>query len=187
MEYPMITLITSPDSKAETLDAIIVHEVGHNWFMSMLGSNERDHTWMDEGLNSYYQFRYEAEKYRGNSIFGDAIPESVKKMPLDQFQQTVYRIIDENIPMKSAMETPADKFPDSDEYGIVSYVKTALWMYMLETAVGRDKVDLAVQNYFKKWKDKHPQPEDMQAAFEEAIGGKLDTFFALINKKGKLE
>ena len=67
MEYPMITLITSPDAKVETLDAVIAHEIGHNWFMGMLGSNERAHTWMDEGLNTYFQFRYEAEKYRSNS------------------------------------------------------------------------------------------------------------------------
>lgn len=187
MEYPMVTLITSPDAKVETLDAVIVHEVGHNWFMSMLGSNERVHAWMDEGLNSYYQFRYEAEKYRGNSIFGDAIPADVRKMPVAEFQNLTYRIMAENIPIKSAMDVPSDQFPDSEEYGLASYVKPALWMYMLEQAVGRDKVDAALQNYFKKWKFKHPQPVDMKQAFEEAIGGKLDQFFELINKKGKLE
>ena len=85
MEYPMITLITCPDATKEYLDGVIAHEVGHNWFMSMLGSNERMHTWMDEGLNSYFQFRYEAEKYRSNSIFGDAIPDDIKKLPADKF------------------------------------------------------------------------------------------------------
>ncbi len=75
------------------------------------------------------------------------------------------------------MDIPADKFITSDEYGIVSYVKTALWMYLLESAVGWDKTQLAIHTYFEKWKNKHPQPEDMQAAFEEAIGSKLDKFF----------
>ena len=186
MEYPMITLITSPDAKAESLDGVITHEIGHNWFMGMLGSNERDHTWMDEGLNSYFQFRYEAEKYRANSIFGSAIPPALKKMPLDQFLQTVYKVIDQNLPMQSAMDKPADKFASSEEYGLVSYVKTALWMYMLESSIGWDKVELAVHNYFKKWKNKHPQPEDMQAAFEEGAGVALDDFFKLIKKEGKL-
>ena len=95
MEYPMVTLITSPDAKEETLDAVIAHEVGHNWFMCMLGSNERKHTWMDEGLNTYFQFRYEAEKYRSNSIFGDAIPKDLKKMPTDEFLRVIYNVIDE--------------------------------------------------------------------------------------------
>lgn len=187
MEYPMVTLITSPDAKKERLAGVIVHEVGHNWFMAMLGSNERLHTWMDEGLNTYYQFRYEAEKFRANSIFGDAIPEEIKKMPADEFLGVVYNVIEKSLPMEYPMETEASKFPNSDEYGLVSYVKTALWLYMLEMAIGKDQVDKAIQNYFSKWKFKHPQPADMQAAFEEAIGSKLDKFFQLTKKEGKLE
>jgi aminopeptidase N len=187
MEYPTITLITSPDAKEESLDGVIAHEIVHNWFMSMLGSNERAHTWMDEGLNTYFQFRYEAEKYRSNSVFGDAIPKEVKEMPADEFLSVIYNAIDKNLPMQSAMDIPADQFPNSDEYGLISYVKTALWMYLLESAVGKEKMELAVHNYFEKWKDKHPQPSDMQSAFEEAIGAKLDKFFELTKKEGKFE
>ena len=187
MEYPMVTLITSPDAKVETLDGVIAHEIGHNWFMGMLGSNERAHTWMDEELNTYFQFRYEAEKYKSNSIFGDAIPKEVKALPTNDFLNTIYNVIDKNIPMQAAMDISAEKFPDSGEYGLVSYVKTALWLHLLEQSVGWDKVLLAVQNYFNKWHNKHPQPADMQAAFEEAIGSKLDQFFALTKKEGKFE
>jgi hypothetical protein len=187
MEYPMITLITSPDAKEESLDAVITHEVGHNWFMSMLGSNERAHTWMDEGLNTYFQFRYEAEKYRSNSIFGESLPSNFKSLPADQFLNLIYSAIHKNLPMQSAMDIPADQFPNSSEYGLVSYVKTALWMYVLESAIGSDKVQLAVQNYFSKWKHKHPQPEDMRAAFEEAVGANLEAFFQLTKKEGSFE
>jgi hypothetical protein len=186
MEYPMVTLITSPDAKVESLDAVIAHEIGHNWFMGMLGSNERNHTWMDEGLNTYFQFRYEAEKYRSNSVFGDAIPKEIKHLSADDFLSTIYNAIDKSLTMQSAMDIPADKFPSSDEYGLISYVKTALWMYLLEASVGREKVDLAVQHYFTKWKNKHPQPEDMKAAFAEALGSNLDKFFELTKKEGKL-
>lgn len=187
MEYPMITLITSPDAKVETLDAVIAHEIGHNWFMGMLGSNERNHTWMDEGLNTYFQFRYEAEKYRSNSVFGESLPKDMKKMPADEFLGIIYNAIDKSLPMQSAMDIPADKFPNSEEYGLISYVKTALWMYLLESAIGREKTEQAVQNYFAKWKNKHPQPEDMRAAFEEVIGGNLEKFFALTKKEGRFE
>jgi aminopeptidase N len=99
----------------------------------------------------------------------------------------IYQAIDKNLPMNSAMETAADKFPNSDEYGLVSYIKTALWLYMLESAIGRSKVDAALQNYFSKWKFKHPEPADMQAAFEEAIGANLTKFFLLTKKEGKFE
>jgi aminopeptidase N len=87
--------------------------------------------------------------------------------------------------MQSAMDIPADKFPDSEEYGLVSYVKTAVWMYVIETSIGTDKMDLAIKNYFNKWKNKHPQPQDLQAAFEEATGQKLDQLFELTRKEGK--
>ena len=187
MEYPMITLITSPEAKEEALDGVITHEIGHNWFMSMLGSNERAHTWMDEGLNTYYQFRYEAEKYRSNSIFGETIPDKIKELPARQFLDVIYDVIHKNVPMKSAMDIPADKFPDSNEYGVVSYVKTALWMYIMESAYGRDKVDLAMRNYFAKWKHKHPQPSDLKAAFEEAVGEDLTALFELTKKEGNFE
>ncbi len=187
MEYPMITLITSPDAKVESLDAVIAHEIGHNWFMSMLGSNERAHTWMDEGLNTYYQFRYEAEKYRTNSIFGNQLPADLKKLPVDEFLGIIYNAIDKSIPMKSAMDIPADKFPTSEEYGLTSYVKAALWMYLLESVVGTEKIDIAMKHYFTQWKHKHPQPEDMRAAFEEALNADLKKFFELTKKEGKFE
>lgn len=186
MEYPTITLITSPDAKKESLDAVIAHEVGHNWFMSMLGSNERQHAWQDEGLNTYFQFRYEAEKYRSNSIFGDAIPVEVRALPPDKFLNAIYGALS-GIPMKSAIDVPSDKFTSSDDYSTASYLKAALWLYVLESGVGRDKMDAAFKHYFKLWSGKHPQPADLKAAFEESLGTNLDRYFQLLNKEGKFQ
>lgn len=186
MEYPTITLITSPDAKKESLDAVIAHEVGHNWFMSMLGSNERQHAWQDEGLNTYFQIRYEAEKYRSNSIFGDAIPIEVQALPVKGFLAAIYGALS-GIPIKSAIDTPSDKFVTSDEYSNASYLKTALWLYILEDGVGRDKIDEAFKLYFKLWSGKHPQPADLKAAFEQSLGVNLDRYFQLLNKEGKFE
>ena len=185
MEYPMVTLITSPDAKPETLDAVIAHEVGHNWFMSMLGTNERDHPWMDEGLNSYYQFRYEAEKYRSNSIFGDKIPVAIKRLDEEEFQSAVYKAL-MSIPIQPALETQSASFNNSDDYGLTAYVKAAEWMHLLESSIGMEKVDNAFRHYFMLWKFKHPQPADMKAAFEEEIKGNLNQFFGLLNKEGQL-
>lgn len=185
MEYPMITLITNPDGDGKSLDAVITHEVGHNWFMSMLGSNEREHTWMDEGLNTFFQFRYEAEKYRTNSVFGKSLPPNLKRLPADQFLDVIYNAIHKGLPMNSAMDISASQFPNSTEYGLVSYIKTALWMHIMEAAVGTDKTQRAVQLYFQQWKNKHPQPADMQASFEQGAGEKLNDLFDLVKKEGK--
>ncbi|WP_449439084.1 hypothetical protein [Pedobacter steynii] len=108
----------------------------------MLGSNERQHTWLDEGLNSYFQFRYEAQKYRTNSMFGDAIPAEIKALPEKEFLDRTYGAMS-SIPMNSAIETPSDKFTSSDDYSMTSYAKTALWLYILENSVGREKMDNA--------------------------------------------
>ena len=62
MEYPNITVISSGGSQ-DLLEYVIMHEVGHNWFYGIIGSNERDHTWMDEGLNEYSNIRYWQKKY----------------------------------------------------------------------------------------------------------------------------
>ncbi len=185
MEYPMITIITVPDASKEYLDGVIAHEIGHNWFMSMLGSNERLHTWQDEGLNTYYQFRYEAEKYRYNSIFRNDMPAYMKQLPLDDFQKTAYRALS-SIPMEAAIDQPAADFKTSEEYGLISYIKASIWLYELEQMFGRDKIDAAFQEYFKTWKHKHPQPEDMKASFEKTLGLNLDDFFAELKKKGSL-
>ncbi len=180
MEYPMITLITQPDSNPEGLDAVITHEVGHNWFMSMLASNERTYSWQDEGLNTYYQFRYEADKYRSNSMAGD-LPPALKAMPSEQFQSRLYGFMSQAIPMASPIDQSAIDFKNSEEYGLISYVKTAIWLYKLELMVGRDGVDKAFQQYFKDWNGKHPSPKGMQNSFEKALVRNLDDFFALLH------
>ena len=185
MEYPMITLITSPDADEERLDAVITHEVGHNWFYGMLASNERQHAWLDEGINTYYQFRYEAEKWRGNSIFGNDIPKELTRKPVNEFQAAVYGVMN-TIPMEGAIETPAADFKNKDEYGLVVYIKTAIWMYALEQEVGREKLDKAIQAYFREWKFRHPYPEDFRAVFERELGKDLTPYFELLNKKGTL-
>lgn len=186
MEYPTITMITSPDADQERLDAVITHEVGHNWLYGMIASNERDHPWMDEGVNTYFQTRYESEKYRANSIFGDAIPKELKSKSVDEFQAIIYNAMNENIPMDEAIENISTAFPNRDSYGSVVYLKTAIWLFILESSKGRENIDQAFHAYFNKWKFKHPYPEDFKQTFSESLGGSIDDLYQLINHKGKL-
>ncbi|HUC79805.1 MAG TPA: M1 family aminopeptidase, partial [Flavisolibacter sp.] len=185
MEYPMITLITSPDADEERLDAVITHEVGHNWFYGMLASNERQHAWLDEGINSYYQFRYEAEKWKANSIFGNAIPKEVAQRPVPEFLNAIYGALN-TIPMEGAIETPAADFKNKDDYGIITYVKTAIWMYAMEQEFGKEKMDRAIKAYFNEWKFRHPYPEDFRAVLEKEMGRDLAPYFDLLKKQGTL-
>lgn len=185
MEYPMITLITSPNAKEEEMDAVITHEVGHNWFYGILGSNERDHPWMDEGINTYFQFRYEAEKYRTNSLFGSMIPKDVKELSETDFQSRIYEVLN-SLPAQQPINTGSTGFTNKDEYGIVIYVKTAVWLYGLEKALGRDVLDKGLQAYFTNWQFRHPSPEDFKKELEAVSGKDLDQYFALLDKEGKI-
>ena len=184
MEYPMVTLITSRNAGPERLDATIAHEVGHNWFMAMLGTNERLFAWMDEGFNSYFQFRYEAEKYQSNLLFS-SMGLSVPNHDPDAVLRLLYTMISE-MESRYAINTPAQKFRNSYDYATTEYLKAALWVYSLELSVGRDELDRAFRNYFAQWKFKHPGPADLKRSLENALGKKLDDFFNLLEKKGKL-
>jgi hypothetical protein len=184
MEYPMITLITQPDADAEALDAVITHEVGHNWFYSILGSNERDYPWMDEGFNTFFEFLYEAVKYKSNSIFGSSIPDEVKQLPVTEFLDRIYNAVN-SLPMKPKVNTPSTGFNSEEEYGMVAYLKTATWMFILHQAIGSENFFKGIQDYYRQWQFKHPYPEDVKKIFEKAAGRPLDEIFNLLNKEGQ--
>ena len=185
MEYPMITLITSPKAGKEELDGVIAHEIGHNWFYAMLGTNERDHPWMDEGINTFYEFRYEAEKYRYNTMIGAFMPEEFASLSPDKFEDAIYNVLNQ---MRSPepIETPAVAFPSEFDYGIVVYARTAIWMHILEKSIGRELFAKGMQTWFSDWQYKHPYPEDLKASLEKVTGASLDKLFALLNKGGPL-
>jgi aminopeptidase N len=185
MEYPMITLITSPDATDEYLDGVITHEVGHNWLYGMLASNERNHAWMDEGINTYFQFRYEAEKYRTNSVFGKQLPAELKDKSASEFQMLIYNALSK-IPMESPIDRPASEFSNKEDYGLIEYLKTSVWMYLMELDLGRENLDRAVKVYFNTWKFRHPYPEDFQSILEKEMNKNMTPYFELLKKKGNL-
>lgn len=185
MEYPMITLITSPKAGREDLDGVIAHEVGHNWFYGMLGSNERQHPWMDEGINTFYEFRYEAEKYRSNTLLGSMIPERLQRLNTDDFLDAVYDMLNQ-LKTTEPIESPATAFPSEFDYGLVVYARTAVWMHIIEKTIGKDNFEKGMKIYFSRWKFRHPYPEDLKACLEQSTHSSLDRLFDLLNKTGML-
>jgi aminopeptidase N len=141
---------------------------------------------MDEGINSYYQFRYEAEKYKANSIFGNEIPEEVRSKSIDEFMALIYSALSK-IPMEKPIETHSASFSNKEEYGLVVYIKTAIWMYIMELNLGKERFDKAMQAYYNDWKFKHPYPEDLRASLEKALNTNLNQLFDIRNRKGSLQ
>lgn len=167
MEYPTITVI-SPTANVKELDNTIAHEVGHNWFYGILASNERKHPWMDEGINSYYDAKYSFNRYGQQPQLERLAFETKAVTKTDQ-----------------PIELPSEKFSEAN-YNLVAYYKTAEWMRYLESQLGTDGFNKAMQEYFHRWQFKHPQPEDFKKVMEDISGKNLDSVFSFLNKKGIL-
>ena len=185
MEYPTITLLGDGGSE-KTLDFVVNHEVGHNWFQAILATNERTHPWMDEGMNTYYDSRYLLQQY-GNTNLDIIHTKSAfinKRMPND-IQHTLLQTVtaikkDQPIETSSEQMTPFN-------YNMVTYIKTGDWMKLLEDELGKTVFDNCMQGYYKRWQFKHPYPEDFKKVVEEVSGKNVDAIFALLNKKGDLK
>src|SRR4030095_1865170 len=130
MEYPTITSIsTTKDEKI--LEQMIEHEVGHNWFQGILASNEREHPWMDEGFNSYYDLRYIKEKYGAGYQEGALEEKRLLQRAMDTWI---------NWKMDQPLTTSSEKFSVIN-YGLIAYFKTAFWLQEIEQFVGPEKFD----------------------------------------------
>lgn len=182
MEYPMVTLITQPDASHELLDAIITHEVGHNWFYGILGNNERFHPWMDEGMNTFFQYRYEATKYKANSILPPT-PSNLLKLSVPEFETIIYKSFTQ-IKIEDKIDKEATAYETDELYGGSVYMKAAMWMHLLEMEMGKEDFQKGIEMYFEKWKFKHPYPEDFRKVMEDAAGKSLKKIFKMLNQKG---
>ncbi|HEU5436537.1 MAG TPA: M1 family metallopeptidase [Telluria sp.] len=173
MEYPMISFngqrptkdkktgeVTYSKRAKYGLIGVIIHEVGHNYFPMIVNSDERQWTWMDEGLNSFVQ-------YLAEQAWEDGYP-LVRGEPRN--------IVDY---MKSANQVPVMTNSESvTQRGSNAYAKPATALNILrETVLGRELFDFAFREYATRWKFKRPTPADFFRTMEDASGTDLDWFW----------
>ncbi|MFP9112413.1 M1 family metallopeptidase [Flavobacterium sp. RHBU_3] len=170
MEYPMICWnYGRPDEKGVVSDRIkwgmagvIIHEVGHNFFPMIVNSDERQWTWMDEGLNSFVEFLTEQE-------YDPAFP--TRRGPAANI--VPYMSGDQKFlePIMSNSET-------IHQFGNNAYGKPATGLNILrEVIMGHDLFDHAFKTYAQRWMFKHPTPEDFFRTMEDASAVDLDWFW----------
>jgi hypothetical protein len=150
MEYPTITGISSMNDDAE-LDFVINHEVGHNWFYGILATNERRYPWMDEGINSYYDKRYQEWKSETRGKNQESRHRS------DWFQkkfsgnsEDLFLTYLEKEKLDQPISTSSENFTEIN-YNLVAYEKTALWMQQMENILGKKLLDSCMKEYFLQW------------------------------------
>jgi hypothetical protein len=170
MEYPMICFNggrpepdgTYSEGEKYGMWGVIIHEVGHNFFPMIINSDERQWTWMDEGLNTFVQYLTEQEWERGYpSRRGPA-----------------HMIADY---MRGDKKTISPIMTNSEsifQFGNNAYGKPATALNILrETVMGRELFDYAFKTYCERWKFKHPSPADFFRTMEDASAVDLDWFW----------
>ncbi len=178
MEYPTITLV---EMKFPVSD-VIVHELGHNWFEAALGTNERDHPWMDEGMNSFYEECFKKER-QSKMIFHNKSNGLSRKFPSEQDSLLLAAL--EKLKKDQPIETPSQNFTTLN-YGLIAYNKTKFWMQELENKMGRESFDKAMHQYYSRWQFKHPSPQDFKAVIESSTTTTVASNFAQLNTTGSL-
>ena len=177
MEYPMISFNAPRPEEDGTyygqagknkpwkhskygLISVIIHEVGHNYFPMAVNSDERQWTWMDEGLNTFLQFLAEQEWEEGYP--------SRRGEPRDIVD---YMVSDNQVPIMTNSESLL-------QFGNNAYAKPATALNILrETILGRELFDYAFREYARRWKFKHPMPADFFRTMEDASAVDLDWFW----------
>jgi hypothetical protein len=183
MEYP--TLFTAGSRwiapRAVTQpEAVTVHEAGHQFWYGIVGTNEFEHAWMDEGLNTFSTARAIEQVFNPNyyaqRYFGGFIPWVFYEIPVkretDGNRLSGYRAVAE----ADTQATPTFQYWPASASAI-TYNKTALWLNTLERHLGWDTLQKGMSSYFEKWKYRHPKPDDFFQALNEASGQDLTWFF----------
>jgi hypothetical protein len=165
MEYPMLVMEAKSDDKYDLYN-VVTHEIGHNWFPMIVGSNERTHMWQDEGFNTFINTFSEARRY----------PEKGDQMTRALGERTYVEGA-----MKGNVDVPVDVMPDridSRLLGLASYVKPSVGLQLLRQEIlGPDAFDDAFRTYIQRWAYKHPSPTDFYRTMEDAGGRRLDWFW----------
>ncbi len=170
MEYPMICFNygrtdadgSYSESTKNGMLGVIIHEVGHNFFPMIVNSDERQWTWMDEGLNSFLEYVTE-------ELWDNKFPS--KKGP-------AYTIVNYMKLPKDQLEPIMSNSENIVNFGPNAYSKPATGLNMLrETIMGRELFDYAFKEYARRWAFKHPTPADFFRTMEDASGEDLDWFW----------
>jgi hypothetical protein len=181
MEYPMICWnYGRPDKDGKFSDrtkygmiSVIIHEVGHNFFPMIVNSDERQWTWMDEGLNTFVQ--YVAEQDFGE-WYPKALSEKDKKYPSRRGPAAkIVRYMGGDQDYIAPIMT---KGLNTYQFGNNAYGKPATGLNILrETVMGRELFDYSFREYAQRWMFKHPTPEDFFRTMEDASAFDLDWFW----------
>jgi hypothetical protein len=171
MEYPGI-VFDGINDKGEELYWVTAHEIGHNWFPMIVGSDERRYAFMDEGFNTFIDV-YASDNFNKGEYApkrdGEYAPG--KGNPADEIVPWL------KDPEAPAIMARADQFPEKYRHP-VEYFKSAFGLVLLrEVILGHDRFDYAFRKYIERWAYKHPSPDDFFRTMNNEAGEDLSWFW----------
>jgi aminopeptidase N len=165
MEYPMLAMENRSQDKYDLFN-VVTHEIGHNWFPMIVGSNERVFMWQDEGFNTFINTFAEARRYPER---GDQMQRAAEE------RQTVEQF------MAAGADRPVNINPDRINpqlLAVSAYYKPSVGLQLLRQEIlGPEAFDDAFRTYIRTWAFKHPTPADFFRTMENAAGRRLDWFW----------
>ncbi|MDQ3682417.1 MAG: M1 family metallopeptidase [Bacteroidota bacterium] len=178
MEYPMATMLVSSSL------GTAFHEWMHSWYQMMLGTNESLHAWMDEGLTEYstnlveeYYRQQVSRKNAANNPAALQQSDSIARiLPLYHKENYASYIALAKSGREEPMTTYADHFNTNYAYGNAAYSKGAVFMEQLGYIVGAKVRDRILLEYYRQWRYKHPNPNDLIRIAEKISGIELDWY-----------
>jgi hypothetical protein len=166
MEYPGMIFNDYSEVKAR-LWFLIAHEIGHNWYPMIVGSNERRYMWQDEGFNTYVNYIATDLFNHGEYVNAPAYFDKTFFASRDYMQFMQY---------KDPLMTVSDAMTEDQHYQF--YGKTAYGLNLLRTVVvGKERFDYAFRKYTESWAFKHPTPYDFFHCINNATGEDLNWFW----------
>jgi hypothetical protein len=183
MEYPTLftagTRLIAPRG-VTVPEGVTIHEAGHQFWYGIVGNNEFEHAWMDEGLNTFSTARVIGEVYQPNftvrRYFGGFIPWVFRDIPVSR--ETGGNRLNTYRPNAEidALATPTFRFWPSGGSNI-TYDKTALTLHTMERMLGWPMLQRIMSTFFERWKFRHPKPDDFFTVANEVSGQDLTWFF----------
>ncbi len=188
MEYP--TLLTAGSRwlaprRVSVPESVTIHEVGHQFWHGIVGTNEVEHAWMDEGLTAYAGARLIDEIALPNRLalryFGGFVPWVLHDIRLQRATDGNGLARYREAPSADTPATPTWQYWPTTATAI-TYSKTALWLHTLERHVGWPVMQQILATYFDRWKFRHPQPDDFFDIANEVSGQDLTWFFDQVHR-----
>jgi len=181
MEYPGLTVIGIA-SDAYSLNEVITHEIGHSWFYSALGSDERRYPFMDEGITSAYENIYMKERYPEKKMWELILSKEkmarflhIDKMPVQRLTEIEWLVqARQNLEQPLNLAAPEYSYVN---YGTIIYSKAAIGFNYLRAYLGDSVFDGAMHEFYFIWNSKHPGPNDLRFTFESFSKKDLSWFF----------